>query len=159
MLIQLPLEDHKIRRQNPKHSIQSRKRVRFSCFVIQLPTSTMVKEERNKVWYKSSEIDAFKEDAKMLSRAFRCQKSRSICGNLYPSKFICSRGLEKHICDERRKIKRIVIRQVLKAQKQARFSKNNIEKYRLSKFYSILSAPAKQQAFIDGISDYISSHK
>ena len=79
------------------------------------------------IWYTQVEIESFKNDAKMFSRALRHQNARRKrkCGysslEMHPSKTLCIRGLETRIDSERIRQRRTHMRKVINAQKIFKF--------------------------------------
>lgn len=138
--------------------VLKRKKLCFSPFVRTInvqANSEINKKESELKWYKIDETQAFKKDAKMISRAFLVQKLRRKRGNisnsLVRSKTMCILGLENRINYKRRVKKDIIIQLILKAQKMFRktFDAPGLETY-LSMVSRALTIPARHLATEDG---------
>ena len=63
-----------------------------------VPCSTMTYTERDKIWYTSYEIDAFRESVRYLCRKLRSPEDTSCCDCKVPP---CIRGFEQRLSYER----------------------------------------------------------
>ena len=73
------------------------------------PASSMSQEERNAAWYPTSDLDAFKAEARLLSRKLRVEPRTCTKGSSD------ARGLEQRVSLERQRNKIMALRCILKA--------------------------------------------
>ena len=134
-----------------------RKSVFFSS-LIDINSENMIpinKHEYDLKWYKADEIQAFRKDANMISRAFLTQiigrKRRKVSSTLSRSKTVCVLGLENRINYKRRLQKASVVKLVLNAQKKFQKTYNfpTLERY-LAMLSSAATLNASRLALEDG---------
>merc|ERR1712232_1490230 len=103
----------------------TKKKVSFSSSVDAINVQTIPginKDDPALKWYKVNEIQAFRKDANMISRALitqrRERKRRKVSSTLLRSKTVCILGLENRIDCKRRLQKASVVQLVLNAQQK-----------------------------------------
>jgi hypothetical protein len=101
-----------------------------------IPCSSMTPEERSEMWYQQTDLIAFKNEARDLSRRLRA----------FPEQEEECRGLEHRISFERQKRKLVAIRAIIKA--QARYPDQ------LAMIASRCTAWAKEIALLTGHNDF-----
>ena len=119
-------------------------------------SSDMTQEERCELWYKPSDLNQFKSDARDICRRLRdegmvgdilldVELSNSNCAD-------CTRGLEHRVSVERQKNKYITMRAILKAQQ--RYSKPE----QLAHVAIKCTAWAKEVALVTGYQDFYQAY-
>jgi len=142
-----------------KLTLKRRRAIRFAPsddFTDIQPCSSMTEQERSDIWFNEGEIESFKTDARMLSRAIRLQQQRCKKHNVSqytPSKTLYFRGLETRINIERQRRRRMSIRAVLEAQRQLEYYPLEKQELQLAHVSNQLSNWSKIQAHLVGLTD------
>ena len=110
------------------------------------------------VWYTNIEIQNFKNDAKMCSRAIRQQNSRrkrkfGTPLEIFPSKILCTRGLEATIDLDRIRQRRSHVQKVINAQRKYQYLSPTERENYLAIISFKESFPAKCKALAEGSLD------
>ena len=135
-------------------STDNKKRVRFhEARVVSLlvPVSEMSQNERDELWYHTSELDAFKTQARNQCRDMRVRCALQLMSPVQQEQHYqeSSRGLEHRICLERQKNKVLAIRCTLKA--QIRFHNNPMH---IAMVATKCTSWAKEVALVEASRDF-----
>jgi hypothetical protein len=112
-LYQIPFEMSRARLMKPTTPSKPCRKVRFHDARIVsyvTPASSMSQEERDAAWYPTNHLDAFKTEARSLSRKLRLEPWTCTKGSSH------ARGLEHRVSLERQRNKIMALRCILKAQ-------------------------------------------
>jgi hypothetical protein len=110
------------------------------------PASSMSQQERDAAWYPTNDLDAFKTEARLLSRKLRVEPSTCTKGSSH------TRGLEQRVSLERQRNKIMALRCILKAHQQFTDSE------RVAIAARKCTAWAREVALVEGSRDFCEAY-